>query len=127
VLFVKQVGKQFYVMVHPHIVRNIRIDGRILAEEHVTGSTLFIGTYLAVVGVATLVVAILGTPLLEAFSGTVACMGNIGPGMGSIGSMANYDGLSDGAKFVLSAVMLIGRVEIYGVLLLLTPGFWLER
>jgi len=127
ILLFKQVQRQFRTMVYPRVVQATWLDGRAVNEDKVTGATVFIAMYLTVVAAATLVIAMLGTPLREAFSGTVACMGNIGPGMGTVGSLGNYNLLSEGSKIVLTAVMLIGRVEILGVLLLFTPGFWRGR
>jgi trk system potassium uptake protein TrkH len=127
VLLFEQVRRQFRGMIRPRAVRVIFIDKRAVDDDQVAGAAVFIGAYLAVVGAATLLVALFGTPLCEAFTGTIACMGNIGPGLGTVGSLGHYAFLSGSSKLVLAAVMLIGRVEIFGLLLLVTPGFWREQ
>jgi trk system potassium uptake protein TrkH len=60
----------------------------------------------------------------EAFSGSIACMGNVGPGFGSVGSLGNYSVIPDLGKLLLSAEMLLGRLEIYPLMLLFAINRW---
>ncbi|MFO7652941.1 MAG: TrkH family potassium uptake protein [Candidatus Krumholzibacteriia bacterium] len=124
VLIYQQARNQLRKMEHPRAVQATWVDGSPVSETQVMGAAVFVGAYLMIVALATLLVAVSGAPIREAFTGTVACMGNIGPGFGAVGSLGHYNSLADAAKLVLAAVMLIGRVEIYGILLLATPGFW---
>jgi trk system potassium uptake protein TrkH len=66
----------------------------------------------------------LGVDLLTAFTAVAACIGNIGPGLGEVGPVDNYAGIPTLGKWVLSFCMLLGRLEIYTVLVLLVPEFW---
>ena len=82
----------------------------------------FFALYVASFGIMYLLVALTGVDLITAFSSVAACINNLGPGLGSVG--ANYTDMTDFAKWVLSFAMLLGRLEIYTILVLLMPAFW---
>jgi trk system potassium uptake protein TrkH len=62
--------------------------------------------------------------IFSAFSGSAAAMGNVGPGFGAVGSMANFGGVPETGKWVLSLLMLLGRLEIFAIIIFLWPGSW---
>ena len=62
--------------------------------------------------------------LISAFTGTLTCLSNVGPGLNKVGPTSNFGWMPDSAKWILSLVMLIGRLEIYTVVVLLLPDFW---
>ena len=115
---------RFRQVIHPSLVLNVTVDNRSIPTELAYTATLFIAVYLAVAGASTLGLSLFGEPMLESFTGTIACLANAGPGLGKVGSMGNYAGLNDGSKLILSAVMLIGRLEIFGLLVLFLREFW---
>lgn len=124
VVAAKGLVRQLTELAHPRAAVPIRLDDRALDEKTVRSALLYIVVYLGIVICSTAVLAALGVDLLSGFSGVVACAGNVGPGLGSLGSMANFGHLSDAAKWVLSLTMLLGRLEIYALLLLLLPASW---
>jgi trk system potassium uptake protein TrkH len=85
---------------------------------------LFSTLYVVVVLIATIILTFLGVNLLEAFTGTAACMGNVGPGLGAVGSMGNFSGIPDLGVLILTLVMLVGRLEIYVLIVPFSRGFW---
>lgn len=124
VLFGKSFSAHLKKLMHPNAVVPVRIDGHVVEDELVWRSVLYIGVYLAVVFIATVLLIIIGMDFKEAFSGTVATMGNVGPGLGSVGSTGNFGHLPDLAKWVLSLTMLLGRLEIYALIIFFAPGQW---
>jgi trk system potassium uptake protein TrkH len=124
VLFVKLGVQRMKTLMHPQMVTMVRIEGRPIKPEMSEEAMLFIVFYLVIVAVSTLLVTITGAPLLESFTGTIACMGNVGPGLGKVGSTGNYNWLPDTAKYVLCAVMVVGRLEIFVLILPFTRDFW---
>ena len=80
--------------------------------------------YLGVVFLSTLLLTGMGVDILSAFSGSAACMGNVGPGFGTLSSLANYGQLPVAGKVVLTVVMLLGRLEIFGLILFLSVRSW---
>jgi trk system potassium uptake protein TrkH len=124
VLFLKSVGRSLLRLRYPSAVIPVRMDGEAVKEEVVGAGALYIVLYLAVVFTAGLLLAALGMDALSAFSGSAAAMGNVGPGLGTLGSMANYHHVPLAGKWILSATMLLGRLEIYGLLVFLLPRAW---
>jgi trk system potassium uptake protein TrkH len=124
VILFKAAGQQIKRLMHPHAVVGIKIDDLQIEDEVVTESTLFIPVYLVSVFISTLLLTFLGMDGLSAFSGTVAAMGNVGPGLGTVGSMANFGHIPEAGKWILSIVMLLGRLEIWALLIFFVPGQW---
>jgi trk system potassium uptake protein TrkH len=120
----KAVVRQMALARHPKGIISVRLDDRALEEHVVTQSLLYVFLYLMTVVVATLVITALGVDLLSAFSGSVACIGNVGPGLGAVGSISNYGPLSGSVKLILTALMLLGRLEFFALLLILSPSQW---
>jgi trk system potassium uptake protein TrkH len=109
---------------HPNAVIPVRIDGNAIDDELVSKSVLYIGVYLSIILISSLLLLLLGVDIKEAFSGTVATMGNVGPGLGSVGSTGNFSHFPEIGKWILSIVMLLGRLEIYAFFIFFVPGQW---
>lgn len=80
--------------------------------------------YLLIFIFGSLLVMFTGVKVIESFSSVATCMAGIGPGLGAVGPMGNYDFLPDITKLILSGLMLIGRLEIYNIIELFTLSFW---
>jgi trk system potassium uptake protein TrkH len=94
-------------------------------SENVLHAVLAFGfMYMVSIVSLTLVLSASGLELLTAFSGVVACINNTGPGLAEVGPAGNYQGLSDFQTWVLSFAMILGRLEIFTLLVILTPAFW---
>jgi trk system potassium uptake protein TrkH len=124
VILFKAAGQKIKKLMHTHAVVRIKIDDMQIDDEVVSESTLFIPVYLASVFLSTLLLAFLGMDNLSAFSGTVAAMGNVGPGLGTVGSMANFGHIPEAGKWILGIVMLLGRLEIWALLIFFLPRQW---
>lgn len=115
--------RQLRLLAHPRSVVTIRINRSPLGERTEAAIVGFFVLYLAVLTVSTLVVASSGTDLETALTASLAVIGNVGPGFGAVGPVLNFGFLPDYVKVVLSAVMVIGRLEVYTAAVLLVPGF----
>jgi len=124
VLFWKLLRARLYSLGHPDSIVTIRVENKVIPADSVRNAMFFVVSYLVGVVLASLAVALTGTPLVESVSGTIACIGNVGPGLGTVGSVGNYAGLDPLAKLILAGVMVFGRLEIYPILLLLSRRFW---
>ena len=120
----KAILRQIKLMQHPRAIFTVRIDGRSIAEDALALGILFISAYLIVVFLTTLLLTVMGIDLLSAFSGAVAVTGNVGPGLGTVGSTGNFSHIPALGKWVLTAAMLLGRLEIYGLILFFHPQIW---
>lgn len=123
-LLVKFAAREVVVAFHPRAVLPLKIAGKPVTEKVSHEVLGFAIIYIAILFGATLFVAAFGLDLVTSFSAVMASIGNIGPGLGLVGPMANYSHLPDAVKLVLIFCMLVGRLEIWTVLVLLRPAFW---
>jgi trk system potassium uptake protein TrkH len=124
VLLWKAIVQRLKKIQHPSAVILVKIDKATIDEEVLGASMLYIALYLGVVFLASVLLTAFGVDLITAFSGAAAAMGNVGPGLGSVGSLGNYSQIPEVGKWILSAVMLLGRLEIFGLLLFLMSRWW---
>jgi len=124
VLLAKAFLQQLTKLRHPNAVVAVRIGKQSIGDDVVHANVIYIIIYLAVVFAAAVAASMAGVNMKAAVSGAIACMGNVGPGLGSVGSMANFAHIPDLAKLIYSAVMLLGRLEIYAFFILFTPAQW---
>ena len=111
-------------MLKPRGFFRIIIDGQSMSSLVIASILGFMVLYILLLLLTTIVLAVFGSDLLTAFSGALAILGNIGPGFGALGPSMNYSALHPFVKVFLSLVMVVGRLEIYTVLVLLMPRFW---
>ncbi|MEL6202029.1 MAG: TrkH family potassium uptake protein [Pseudomonadota bacterium] len=111
--------------IYPHAIRTVR-SGSISIPDQVQYVTLmFFGTFFALWGVGTVMLAMTGADFITAVSGSLTALSNVGPGLGEeIGPAGNFGSLAESAKWILSFGMLLGRLELFTVLVLLSPAFW---
>lgn len=124
ILLFKIIKREMYKIIHPRSVYTVKINGKMVDEEVLSGIMAFFFFYILIFAVAVLLVSLNGKDMISSVTAVVASMGNIGPGLGVVGPMGNYAGFSVMSKAVLSVCMIIGRLEIYPILLLCTPAFW---
>ena len=112
-------------LAHPRSVYVVRMAGAQVSDAVVQSTMIFVFVFLASIAAVALALAALGLDSTSAISGAVATIANVGPALGpEIGPSGNYAGLGAGAKAILCFAMLLGRIELYALLALLTPGFW---
>ena len=110
---------------HPNAVISTRLGGATIENDTVSAVMVFVLLYLLIVFVVTLFLSFFGIDMLSAFSSTVAVIGNVGPGYGEVaGSMGNFAGFPAPVKLVLSFTMLLGRLEIYGIIIIFFIRSW---
>ena len=123
-LLLKHTGIELRKHLHPKAVYLVRLGRRAVKEDVMSNILGFVVLYGLLVAGGTLVLTVLGLDILTAFGASAATVGNIGPGIGDVGAVDNYAGLSGAVLSVLTFLMLVGRLEIYTVLLLFHPGVW---
>lgn len=123
-LFWKAIMKRIKKMQHPAAVIMVKIDTLVVDDDVVEVNILYISLYVGIVFLSTILLTAVGVDMLSAFSGSAATMGNVGPGFGMVGSMGNYSQIPDLGKWILSATMLLGRLEIFGLILFLATKSW---
>ncbi len=124
VIFWKSFVKRISKIRHPRAVITPKLDGLLLDGEILETNLLYIALYMLIVFLSTVALTAFDVDLLTAFTGSATAMGNVGPGFGVVGSMSNFSQIPDAGKWVLSATMLLGRLEIFGLILFLTVKSW---
>lgn len=109
-------------LIHPSAMVVVKINGRSLPERVMQAVWGYFSMYVAAFAVVMLALMAIGLDQITAFSAVVACLNNMGVGLGEVA--ANFGALGDPAKWVLCAAMILGRLEIFTLLVLLTPAFW---
>jgi trk system potassium uptake protein len=124
ILLYKLVFREIMHSMHPRAVYPVRLGKQVVGEPVLHAVLAFSFMYMVVVVSLTLLLAASGLELVTAFSAIVATLNNTGPGLNSVGPAGNFAGLSDYQKWVCSFAMIVGRLEIFTVLVVLTPAFW---
>lgn len=127
-LVCKAVGRELKRLVHPRSVGVIRLEGKRVEEAVVQSATAYVVLYFMLFGAAFLLLCLEPAFDMESnFTAVAACINNIGPGLGAVGPTGSYADYSVVSKVVLSFAMLLGRLEIYPLVLALLPGTWTKE
>ena len=124
VVLFKVIKRELTRVIHPRAVRTIKLNGRLVDEEVVSGVMAFFYFYILIFVAAVLTVALEGEDIVTTVTSVIATLNNVGPGLSKVGPLGNFADLSVLSKITLSFCMLIGRLEIYPIMLLLFPSFW---
>ncbi len=124
VIIAKYCYYEFKRIVHPNAIIPVRYNGHLMKEDITTRVLAFVLLYFMIVAIGAIVLSFNGMGFKEALSGMITSLSDVGPGLGEIGPTKNFYYLSDFAKWFLAIIMLIGRLELFTVLLILTPAFW---
>jgi trk system potassium uptake protein TrkH len=126
IILLKRAVIEIKRMIHPHAIYPLRIDGKVYPETLVGNVAFFFFLWMMCIIVGTFAMFLCNLDIVSALSATLSSLGNIGPGFGLVGPTKNYGFLPDAGKYVLSLLMLLGRLEIYPILVMLLPQFWRE-
>lgn len=122
ILIFKQGMREIKRLIHPSAIFIIKIGNKPIPERIIEAVWGFFAAYIAIFSILLLALMATGLDQVTAFSGLAACMNNLGPGLGDVG--LNYGGINDLSKWILCFAMLLGRLEIFTLLVLFTPTFW---
>jgi len=120
----QQVYRELITMMHPSAVTPAKLGKSVVSNRIVFAVLVFLFIYIASIVIMTLVLMLSGLDEMTAFSAAVACINNLGPGLGEIGPATTYATLTDFQTWVCSFAMLLGRLEFFTLLVVFTPAFW---
>ena len=123
-LLVKAMVRDIRRTVHPRSVNTVKLDGHTVDESILSGVQGFFFAYILVLLAAMAIVSLDGFSFETSFTAVLATLSNIGPGLGMVGPVGNYAAFSNLSKIVLSLCMLIGRLEVFPILMLFSPSAW---
>ncbi|MEZ7195502.1 TrkH family potassium uptake protein [Pseudodesulfovibrio karagichevae] len=123
-LLFKQSYQELFRLIHPRSVSHVKMGRTVVKDDVISGVWGFAFLWVGLLVLAAFVVAATGVDVVTSFAASLACIGNIGPGIGGVGPTDNFAWMPDAAKWVLTFCMVLGRLEIYTVIILFVPEFW---
>ena len=124
VILFKSLKREVQKLLHPNSVAPIKMEGEVVEGSVVKGVNIYFAFVMILLFIGTLLVSFDGLDFTSTFTGVIACINNIGPGLNLVGPMGNFDCFSYFSKIILSVLMLIGRLEVYPILILFLPKTW---
>ena len=118
----KQAGQQLFLLVYPKAHRPVMIGQRVLDNNVIQAIWGFFAAYIIVFALLTLLMMMAGLDQVSAFASVAATLNNLGPGLGEVST--TFASVSDSGKLIAVIAMLLGRLEIFPLLVILSPGFW---
>jgi len=120
----KSIRQQIKIMQHPSSVSVVKIKNTVISQDIISRIGVFVFLFLIILVISTFILTLFNLDIMTSFSASLACLSNVGPGFGMVGSVSNYSALPDAVKIVLSIVMLLGRLEIFGLISLFFLRSW---
>jgi trk system potassium uptake protein TrkH len=127
VILVKASINDMRRMLHPNAVTSVQFEGKPLSERNIQGVHAFLAVYMMIFTVSFLLLSLEQFDLVTTFTALAACINNIGPGLEMVGPTGNFAAFSPASKLLLSFNMLVGRLEVFPMILLFAPSIWKRR
>ncbi|SDT96045.1 TrkH family potassium uptake protein [Desulfobacula phenolica] len=116
--------RELFKIIHPRSISHVKINNTVIPDEVIRSIMGFLALYIGLFILSSILLACMGIDMMTAFGAVAACIGNIGPGFGTVGPTENFAHLPVMGKWLLAWCMLLGRLEIYTVIILFVPEFW---
>jgi trk system potassium uptake protein TrkH len=116
--------KELFILIHPHAVSHIKIGGKTVPDDVMRSVLGFLALYMGLFALCSVLLAGMGVDFTTSFAAIAASIGNIGPGFGMVGPVENYAQIPYLGKWLLIWCMLLGRLEIFTMIILMVPEFW---
>lgn len=126
ILLLKNTKNEFYRVLHPNSITTVRVNSKVVPNQAVMKVIAFLCIYLMLFVVGGVIITALGLPAIDAMFASLSAISNIGLGIGVTGPEGSFAMLPDAAKWVMSCLMLVGRLELFTVLVLLSKDFWVK-
>lgn len=124
IILIKTIGKEMSYLVHRRSIKILKFEGHRIEHETLRSINVFFVTYIGIFAISLLLVSLDNFDFTTSFTAVAATLNNVGPGFEVVGPMGNFGGFSDLSKFVMMFDMLVGRLEIFPILLLFAPSTW---
>ena len=111
-------------LIHPHAIIPVRFNGKPVSQDITSNILAFFLIYILIFSLGSVFMSFIGLEFESAVGSVAATLGNIGPAIGSVGPVSNYADIPVVGKWFLSFLMLLGRLELFTILILLSPAFW---
>lgn len=123
-LLFKNINTELKRLIHPNAIIPVRLNGRSVSRDIIFNVLAFLVIYILIFAAGSLLMSMLGLDFETAIGSVASTLGNIGPAIGKVGPVHNYSHIPEAGKWFLSFFMLLGRLELFTILILFTPAFW---
>lgn len=123
-VFMKNSLLEFKRLIHPRAIVPLKLNGNVVAPRIMTHIIIFLLLYMILFIIGSVIMSFMGYNFETSIGAVATSLGNVGPGIGDVGPVDNFSDMSDPAKWLLSVLMLLGRLELFTILVLMTPYFW---
>lgn len=123
-ILLKTIKKELHILMHPRLVKKIKVDGHAVPHEVIRSTNVFIAVYFVIFFISLLLISVDNLDFTSSFTAVAATLNNIGPGLDAVGPTGNFAGFSIFSKYILMFDMLAGRLEIFPMLILFHPACW---
>lgn len=123
-ILLRSIRREIHRIVHPNSVEVVKLDGKVVEEDTVRSILVFVGCYFLVILSAALIISLDGYSYTVSFTSALTCVSNVGPGLELVGPAGNFSTFSSLSKLVMSLCMIIGRLEIFPILILFSRQSW---
>ena len=124
IILFKLIFRELQKLVHPRAIMHVKVGQKTIDPDDLANVVALTSLFMGITALSCVLLSFMGVDLTTAFSASVAALFNIGPGMGQVGAMGNYSGIPAMGKLILIGSMMMGRLEVYGILLLFLPITW---
>jgi trk system potassium uptake protein TrkH len=123
-LLFKYCYRELFILVHPRSITHIKVSSKVIPEDVIRSVIGFLALYMGLFAISSVILAGMGVDFVTSFAAVASAIGNVGPGFGTVGPIDNYAAIPTLGKWLLVWCMLLGRLEIYTVIIFLAPEFW---
>ena len=123
-VLLRSIRREVHRVVHPRSVEVVKLDGKVVDEGTLRSISIFAGSYLLIILATTLILSLDDFSFAVSFSSALTCISNVGPGLELVGPTGNFSAFSHLSKVVMSLCMIIGRLEIFPILVLFSRQAW---
>ena len=127
VILFKTIRKELSLIIHPRVIRKIRMDGHVVEHSTLRSTNVFLVIYFILLMLSTLIISLDEFDFTTNFTAVVSCLNNIGPGLNRVGPAQNFSIVSPLSKVVLIFDMLAGRLELFPLMILFMPSTWRKK
>ncbi len=111
-------------LLHPRAIIPVRFNGKSVGSDIISNVQAFFIFYIGITVIGSIILSMFGIDFITAAGAVATCIGNVGPGIGAVGPVNNFASLPDAAKWLLSFFMLLGRLELFTVLIIFSSSYW---
>ena len=123
-LLLRSIRRDLHHITHPRSVEVVKLEGKVVPESTIHSAMVFVGLYVFIVLIATLIISLDNQTFAVSFSSALTCVSNVGPGLEAVGPMGNFAAFSHLSKITMSLCMIIGRLEIFPILVIFSYQTW---